>query len=121
MKKSLKSGIKPSISKELTALLAGNDDDQISIKFDELDKIIRDNHLKIQRFVFFRELDLVIFVLNNRRIIQRPLSLYPILEHANEHVLNQYKVSDYGIHWPEIDADLSLRSLLLEETVKLAV
>ena len=53
MKKSLKSGIKPSISKELTALLAGNDDDEISTKYDELDKIIRDNHLKIKRFVFF--------------------------------------------------------------------
>ena len=49
---SLKSGIKPSISKELTALLAGNDDDEISTKYDELDKIIRDNHLKIKRFVF---------------------------------------------------------------------
>jgi len=121
MKRSSKSGIKPLISKELTALLASNDDDEISPKFDEFDKIIMDNHLKIQRFVFFRELDLVIFVLNNRRIIQRPLSLYPILEHSNEHELNQYQVSDYGIHWSGIDADLSLRGLLLEETVKLAV
>ncbi|WP_229253718.1 DUF2442 domain-containing protein [Dyadobacter sp. NIV53] len=121
MKKSSKSGMKPLISKELTELLNDNDNNDVIVSTDEFDKIIKDNHLKIQRFAFFKDLDLVIFILNNRRIIQRPLSSYPILEQAIEEKLNQYKVSDYGIHWPEIDADLSLRGLLLEETVKLAV
>ena len=91
----------------------------MNIVRDKLDKVISDNRLRIKFFTFFRELDLAIFVLNNRRIIQRSLSSYPVLEQAIDWELLQYTVSDYGIHWPELDADLSLRGFLLEETMKL--
>ncbi|WP_138483339.1 DUF2442 domain-containing protein [Dyadobacter bucti] len=91
----------------------------MNIVRDKLDKVISDNRLRIKFFTCFRELDLAIFVLNNRRIIQRSLSSYPVLEQAIDWELLQYTVSDYGIHWPELDADLSLRGFLLEETMKL--
>ena len=80
MKKSLKSGTKPLISKKLDVLLAGNDNsDAIIIETDEFDKIIRDNHLKIQRFAFFKDLDLAIFILNNRSVTTKMIcNLYLI-------------------------------------------
>jgi hypothetical protein len=115
-----KPGIQPSMSKELTELLSGRDDYDIVVDTDELDKIILSNNLKIRHFTVFRDLDLVAFILNNKRIIQRSLSSYPVLEKAIDYDLYQYQISDSGIHWPEIDADMSLRGLLLEETVKLA-
>jgi hypothetical protein len=115
-----KPGIQPSMSKELTELLSGRDDHDIVVDTDELDKIILSNNLKIRHFTVFRDLDLVAFILNNKRIIQRSLSSYPVLEKAIDYDLYQYQISDSGIHWPEIDADMSLRGLLLEETVKLA-
>lgn len=120
MKTSFKPGTRPSISKDLAEFLSGKDDNEIVIDSDDLDRIILSNNLRISHFTVFRDLDLVAFVLNNKRIIQRPLSLYPVLEKAIDYDLYQYQISDSGIHWPEIDADLSLRGLLLEETIKLA-
>lgn len=111
--------MRPSISKELKDLLANQNNSDVSIDDDEFDKIISDSHLSIQAFGFLRELDIAVFVLNNRRIIQRPLSSYLVLEQALDWELLQYQLSDYGIHWPELDADLSLRGFLLEETMKL--
>ena len=119
MKQLLEPGMKPSISEELKDFLEDQNDNDVNIGDDEFDKIISNSHLSIQAFGFFRELDLAVFVLNNRRIIQRPLSSYPVLEQALDWELLQYKLSDYGIHWPELDADLSLRGFLLEETMKL--
>ncbi|MEO6283635.1 MAG: DUF2442 domain-containing protein [Dyadobacter sp.] len=118
MKTSFKPGAPPSVSKDLTEFLSAQDDNDIIIDTDDLDKIILSNNLKIRHFTVFRDLDLVVFILNNKRIIQRPLSSYPALESAIDYDLYQYQISDSGIHWPEIDADLSLRGLLLEETVK---
>jgi hypothetical protein len=119
MTKSLKSGKRPLISKELANVL-DNDNDEIYITGDEFDRIIIDNNLKIGHFTFFRDLDLAVFVLNNKHIIQRPLSTYPQLNDSIDYHLLQYRISPYGIHWPELDIDLSLRGLLLEETVRFA-
>jgi hypothetical protein len=116
----LKSDTQPFPSKDLTEFLSNQDDNEIVIETDDLDKIILNNNLKIRHFTVFRDLNLVAFILNNKKIIQRTLSSCPVLESAIDYDLYQYKISDTGIHWPEIDADLSLRGLLLEETVKLA-
>ncbi len=43
---------------------------------------------------------------------------YPLLANASDEALAQYAVSKSGIHWPELDADLSLRGLLMSELVK---
>ncbi|NIJ53400.1 DUF2442 domain-containing protein [Dyadobacter arcticus] len=121
MKKSFKPGIPPLMSKDLIDLFADNEDGDITIDTDDFDKIISSNNLRIKHFISFRDLDLAVFILNNRKIIQRPLSSYAILEKALEQELSHYHVSDSGIHWPDLDADISLRGLLIEETVKLAV
>ena len=120
MKQSSKPGTKPLISRELADLLADPSDEDITIYNDEFDKVISETNLRIKHFGFLRDLDIAVFVLNNSRIIQRKLSAFPELEKAMDYDLLQYQVSDFGIHWPDLDADLSLRGFLMEEAVRLA-
>lgn len=112
--------MKPSISKELSDILADDMNEDIMVCNDEFDKIIIETNLKIKHFGFLTDLDIVLFFLNNGQIIQRKLSDFPQLHNAIEYHLDQYQISDYGIHWPEIDFDLSLRGFLMEEALKLA-
>jgi hypothetical protein len=121
MKQSLKPGTKPLISQETIDLLSDHDDEDITVCTNEFDRIISETNLQIKHFGFLRDLDVAVFILNNSKIIQRKLSDYPLLESALDYDLYQYQVSEYGIHWPDIDADLSLRGFLMEEALKLAM
>ena len=48
------------------------------------------------------------------RTISVPLAWYPRLLHATEHQRKNWEVAGggYGIHWPEIDEDISTEGLL---------
>jgi hypothetical protein len=48
------------------------------------------------------------------RTISVPLAWYPRLLHANAEQRNNWKVAGagFGIHWPELDEDLSTEGLL---------
>lgn len=120
MKQSFKPGMTPLISKELVDMLSDDENEELVVLNDEFDKIIHETDLKIKHFGFLRDLDVAVFVLNNSRIIQRKLTDFPELHDAIDYQLMQYQVSDSGIHWPEIDYDLSLRGFLMEEALKLA-
>ena len=117
MEKSFKPGKKPSISEELQAQLNASDDDQAIEIADELDRYIQTNGLQIRHFGFARDLDLAFFILNDKRIITITLSDFPFLKEADDYDLDQYRVSELGIHWYNLDIDMSLRGLLKEEKI----
>ncbi|WP_143828734.1 DUF2442 domain-containing protein [Dyadobacter fermentans] len=117
MKKSFKAGTTPSISKELQILLTEAGDDDVIDIADDLDRMILDSGLQIRHFGFARDLDLALFILTNKRVITRSLSSFPDLKKAEDYDLDQYRISEMGIHWPELDVDISLRGLLQEEKV----
>ncbi len=52
--------------------------------------------------------------LNDGRTITVPLAWYPRLLHATREQLNNWQVcgGGYGIHWPDLDEDLSTEGLL---------
>ena len=112
MKPLLKPGTPPVTSKDLIDLLSDAEDDVAICTSDDFDKTIESSSLRIHDFGFSRDLDLAIFILNNKRIIQRPLSSFPILEQAEDYNLYQFQCSDYGIHWPDLDEDLSIAGML---------
>lgn len=60
------------------------------------------------------EPDLLSVFLQDGRIISVPLAWYPRLFNATKEQLENWEVSGggYGIHWPEIDEDLSTEGLL---------
>ncbi|HWV30405.1 MAG TPA: DUF2442 domain-containing protein [Dyadobacter sp.] len=117
MEKSFKPGKTPSISEELQVQLNASDDEQVVEIADEFDRYIQTNGLQIRHFGFARDLDLAFFILNDKRIITRTLSSLPYLANAEDYDLDQYTVSETGIHWPDLDVDISLRGLLQEEKV----
>ncbi|MBO0948890.1 DUF2442 domain-containing protein [Fibrella forsythiae] len=116
-------GGKPSVSSRLLNFLEGSETSiNAELPFqrieDDFDRLIQRENLRIVRFVWIRELDLALVVLNNRRIISQSLSAYSSLHAASDDDLAAYTISTSGIHWPNIDIDLSLRGLLMDEVVR---
>ena len=82
---------------------------------DPLDLMIFEGGLRIKSIWFDRELDLIIVLLNSKKLIQRPLSDFPRLAGASPEQLRDYDNDGIGIHWPQVDEDLSLRGFLKYE------
>jgi hypothetical protein len=86
-----------------------------SWNFDPIDKMIFEDGLKIVTVFFHKELDVMLILLNNKKILERKISQTKILSQATEKQLYRYELSRTGIHWPDLDEDLSLRGFLKEE------
>lgn len=85
---------------------------------DPLDQLIFEEGLRIKSVWFDQELDMIIVLLNNKKIIQRPISDFTKLKNASEEQLYKYENDGIGIHWPEVDEDLSLRGFLKYELAR---
>jgi len=46
------------------------------------------------------------------RKIATPLTWYPLLRGASHAVRNTFELSPFGIHWPDLDEDLSIEGML---------
>ena len=59
----------------------------------------------------------LIVYLTDVRILSVPLAWYPRLSEATKEQLENYEISPsgYGIHWPELDEDLSVLGFLLPD------
>jgi hypothetical protein len=73
---------------------------------DPIDQLIFEEGLRIKSLWIDKELDLIIALLNNKKILKRPLS--------------DFENDGTGIHWPKLDEDLSLRGFLKYELSKMA-
>ena len=84
---------------------------------DPIDSLIYEKGLRIQQIHFHPEYDFMLIVLNNGKVLQESLSKYPHLSSATATQLHTYHLlgEGTGVHWPEIDEDLSLRGLLVSE------
>lgn len=82
---------------------------------DPLDQLIFEDGLRMKSAWFDQELDLIIVLLNNKKILQRPISDFPRLKVATQDQLHRYENDGIGVHWPDLDEDLSLRGFLKYE------
>ena len=48
-------------------------------------------------------------------VLRQPLRFYPHLRNATESERNNYHISTVGIHWRNIDEDVSFESFLYDE------
>lgn len=87
---------------------------------DPLDHLIFEEGLRMKSVWFNQELDMIVVLLNNKKLIQRPLSNFPRLSEATMEQLQNYENDGIGIHWPELDEDLSLRGFLKYELAQFA-
>src|SRR5947199_2800778 len=51
--------------------------------------------------------------LEDGRRISVPLLWYPRLVHGTRRERNNFEIGAYGIHWPDLDEDISIKGLLL--------
>jgi hypothetical protein len=82
---------------------------------DVIDQLIIENNLQIAGISFYPQIDLMLVVLNNKRVLKRNLSDFKSLRAATEAQLEKNEISPMGVHWPELDEDLSLRGFLKYE------
>lgn len=89
---------------------------------DAIDRLIYKDGLRIKALHFHQDLDLMLIILNNGRVLQRKISFSQRLQQASSEQLNQYEFigEGTGIHWPAVDEDLSLRGFLEEELLQVA-
>ncbi|MDD4193352.1 MAG: DUF2442 domain-containing protein [Mangrovibacterium sp.] len=81
-------------------------------RFDPIDKMIFEGGLRIQKLFFDKELDLMLIVLNSKKVIKESISKFKLLKDASDAELEEYEISRTGVHWPSLDEDLSLRGFL---------
>lgn len=86
-------------------------------KYDTLEQVIFRERLRIKAIHLHKDLDLMLIVLNNGKILRRAISSSKLLKKATEEQLNDFRLisKGAGIHWPQIDEDLSLKGFLQEE------
>jgi hypothetical protein len=63
------------------------------------------------RAVEFTAAELVVTLADGRKIAT-PLDWYPRLKSASSAVRSNYEIMSLGIHWPDIDEDLSVAGML---------
>ena len=61
--------------------------------------------------VGFTASELTVVLADGRKIVT-PLSWYPRLERATDAERANFEVTPFGIHWPDIDEDLSVVAML---------
>jgi hypothetical protein len=54
----------------------------------------------------------LILLLEGGQEVRTPLWHYPRLLNATPDQRNHYEIMQFGIHWPEIDEDLSIQGIL---------
>lgn len=84
-------------------------------ELDAVDKMIFDEGLRIRSVHMDKGLDLMLIVLSNKKILKRNIGMTSLLKNATEAQLKNFTISRTGIHWHELDEDLSLRGFLKEE------
>ena len=90
--------------------------------YDAIEAMIYGTNLRISSLEFYPELDLMIIVLNSGKILRQSISYSDRLPGIAKASLMNYRLigGGVGVHWPDVDEDLSLKGFLLDELKKLA-
>lgn len=65
---------------------------------DPMDQLIFEEGLRIKSIWFDLDLDLIIVLLNNKKVLKRPISDFKRLARANEEQLNQFANDGIDVH-----------------------
>ena len=92
-------------------------------QYDPLEQVIFKEGLRIKAIHLHKDLDLMVIILSNGKILRRTISQFKLLKKATKSQLNDYRLigKGIGIHWPQLDEDLSLKGFLQEELSQVIV
>ena len=85
-------------------------------KYDAIENLIYEEGLKIKAVGISKEKDKLLIYLNNELTFITPVKNYQGLKTALPKQLKNYRLigNGVGIHWPDLDEDLSLKGFLQE-------
>lgn len=88
--------------------------------FDKIEQLINEDGIRIKEIDVHPDLDLLLIILNTGSVLQEKLSKYPRLHKAPVASLNKYKLigKGTGIHWQDLDENLSLKGFLRSTLIK---
>lgn len=91
-------------------------------QYDPLEFLIFNKGLRIKDVHIHQDLDLMLIVLNNGKVMRRCITQFPTLKSATEEALSNFRLigKGVGIHWPQLDEDMSLKNFLQEELTQFA-
>lgn len=110
--------MKPSISKktqDYLKLLEKTSSDKADFYYNQLDavdRLIYEDGLRIKGLYIDKDLDLILVILNNRKVIKYPVSINKDLFKSADNKLLNFENDGFGIYWPDLDIDLSLYGFL---------
>ena len=86
---------------------------------DPFDKLIFEQGLRIKQIITDKKLNTMVVLLNNGMVLKVPIDHFKRLNKANQNQLNAYDLigGGIGIHWDELDEDLSLKSLIKDSAL----
>jgi hypothetical protein len=81
---------------------------------DPIERLIFEKGLRIKTVFIENDLDILILVLNDGTVLKFKVSGFPGLSSARSEQLQKWELRNGGIglHWPELDEDLSLYGFL---------
>lgn len=90
---------------------------------DPFDILIFEKGLRIKSLVIDKTLDLLILILNNGKLIQSKISYYQRLKAASPDQLDNWQLisKGIGVHWEELDEDLSIKGFIKDAALKNAL
>ena len=84
---------------------------------DPFHTLIYEKGLRIHSVYFNTDLNMMLVILTNKRVLQRNISDFKLLKNATPQQLENYQNEGVGIHWEDLDEDLSLRGFLANELI----
>ena len=81
---------------------------------DSFDRLIFEDKLRIKNLVIDKELDMLLVIFNNGKLLKIRISDYPKLKKASVKQLQDWKLisGGVGIRWKAIDEDLSMKGFI---------
>ena len=89
----------------------------INNHYDAVERIIFEEGVRIVAIDVYKEMDMMLVILNTSAILRQKISFYPNLNAASKEQLADYELiaNGTGIHWKSLDEDLSLKGFLSNE------
>jgi len=81
---------------------------------DPFDRLIFEQGVRVKDLRIYKDLDLMVVVLNVGKVLNIKISDYPLLENATKKQLNEWNlISDgIGIRWEQLEEDLSVKGFI---------
>lgn len=87
---------------------------------DPIDRLIFEKGIRLQNLYVDKNLDLLVLILNNGKLLKTKISYFSSLNNASQNDLEAWNLigQGIGVRWEKFDEDLSLKGFIKEAALK---